>query len=593
MDPTGTMPWLTTGGGGGSNINTTFGNIGNILGGAGSLYGSYLGAQNQNNLSGAANTGFGMATGAYNPTMFNMNGVGGSGFSLSSPNGGPGSISTSLGAFDPLYGGYAGQAGQYGNLSMGLANTAGSGATGAYQTALSSMLPQLQNMQQNLLTANNNALFQRGQLGSGSFGQYGATGSPINLTTSSLAQGFGQQDLQAIMAAQNQGLNFFNSNLQGANTLGGLGFGATNTGLGMIGAQNALAQNPLAYSQLYGGQQIGATNAMANVIKGSNYQGNAFSSGTGGLLQSLLGGSATGNSGGIGGLINTGRQLYNGYNQLSNLFGGGIGNAGAIGGGAMGDANWANSVFAGGGGGGFIPGGIGGTDYIGGGLGNLGDMTGGLGQFAGGGGSDFLSGLGFNSAGGGAAGIAAPADALGLGTAADTTGMAALNEAGMPAADAAFGSGAGASSGLAAAAPALAGLAGLGAFMGVMGNQPGTGLSGQYWNNLNSTLAAGPGSGQNFGPNGPNAAGIKQYTDYEGAMAALASAVRGQGQGAMGNNVIPNSEWQQLAQYGITPASVTSYNDAWSNAAANEPTLEAENAQYGIPNTSKPSSQKK
>ena len=76
-------------------------------------------------------------------------------------------------------------------------------------------------------------------------------------------------------------------------------------------------------------------------------------------------------------------------------------------------------------------------------------------------------------------------------------------------------------------------------------------------------------------------------------MAALASAVRGQGQGAMGNNVIPNSEWQQLAQYGITPASVTSYNDAWSNAAANEPTLEAENAQYGIPNTSKPSSQKK
>jgi hypothetical protein len=249
--------------------------------------------------------------------MFGMNGIGGSGFSVSSPtNGSPGSINASLGAFNPMYGNYAGAAGNYNNMAMGLANTASSGATGAYQSALASMMPQLQNMQQNLLAANNNSLFQRGQLGSGSMGQYGNPNNPTNLTTASLGAGFAQQDLQAIMAAQNQGLNFFNSNMAGAQGLGNLGFGSTNAGMGMLNAQNSLAQNPLAFAGLSENSKLGATGDMASMIRASNPQGVNFGGGYGGLGAN----GASGTMNGLNNLVSGGKNLYN---DISSWFGSG------------------------------------------------------------------------------------------------------------------------------------------------------------------------------------------------------------------------------------------------------------------------------
>src|SRR6266853_1396452 len=295
--------------------------LGNVLGTGAGLYGAYSNAQQGQNTLNAGNTGYGMASGAYNPSLFQSSGVGGTGFSVfSATYEGTGSINSSLGAMNPMYGNYAGAAGGFLGQSQGLANTAAGGATGAYQSALASIMPQLQQMQGNLLSANNNALFQRGQMGSGSFGQMGAGGNPVNLTTQSLGAGFAQQDLNAITAAQNQGLNFFNSNLQGASALSGMSQGATNTGLGMIGAQNALAQNPLAYSGLYGNQQIGATNAMGGMIGAVAGRGGALGAaggGMGGLATGLSNGMGAnagpgGNSrGAIGNLINGGRSLYN------------------------------------------------------------------------------------------------------------------------------------------------------------------------------------------------------------------------------------------------------------------------------------------
>lgn len=297
--------------------------LGNVLGTGAGLYGAYSNAQQGQNTLNASNTGYGMASGAYNPSLFSSSGVGGTGSSVSSPtNGGPGSINSSLGAMNPMYGAYAGAAGGFLGQSQGLANTAQGGATGAYQSALASIMPQLQQMQGNLLSANNNALFQRGQMGSGSFGQNTAGGenNPVNLTTQSLGSGFAQQDLNAITAAQNQGLNFFNSNLQGAGALGNLGMGATNTGLGMIGAQNSMQQNPLAYAGLYGNQQIGATNAMSGMVgsvAGRNGALQAAGGGMGGFAQGFANGAGPNAGpgsnplGAIGNLINGGRTLYN------------------------------------------------------------------------------------------------------------------------------------------------------------------------------------------------------------------------------------------------------------------------------------------
>lgn len=332
-------------GGGGSGLPSWMGDLGNVIGGAANIYGGVQNMNNQNNLAGAVKQGYGMAGGAYNPTMFGMNGVGGSGFSVSSPtNGQPGSINSSLGAFNPLYGQYAGAASNYLGQSQGLAGTAASGAQGAYQSALSSILPQLQQMQGNLLSANNNGLFQRGQLGSGSFGQNTAGGpnQAINLTTQSLGSGFAQQDLNAITQAQNQGLNFFNSNLSGANTLGNLGMGATNSGMGLIAGQNALAQNPLAYSSLYGNQQIGATNAMANTIHAGNFQGQAPASGTAGFAQQFLGQGANGSNGLIGGIGAIAKGI-------GGLFGGGSGGGDTSGGGYTGGYGDGAGFQAGGG----------------------------------------------------------------------------------------------------------------------------------------------------------------------------------------------------------------------------------------------------
>lgn len=293
------------------------GGLGGVLGTLGGLYGAYSGANNSQQLLNASQAGFGMAQNAYNPSLYGMNGVGGTGFSVSSPNGGPGSINSSLGAFNPMYGQYAQQAAQYGNLGMGLAQGAAGGAQGAYQNALGSIMPQLQQMQGNLLAQNNNALFQRGQLGSGSFGQMGAGGNPVNLTTQSLGAGFAQQDLNAIQMAQNQGLNFFNSNMQGAGAMGNLGFGSTNAGLGMIGAQNALGQLPLQYAQMTGNQRVNATNANSMAANVGNNVLNAGNTGYGGLA-SGLGGLLQG-SNGLGGLFSSAG------NAISSMFGGGGG----------------------------------------------------------------------------------------------------------------------------------------------------------------------------------------------------------------------------------------------------------------------------
>jgi hypothetical protein len=338
------------------------GDAGSALSGLGGLYGAYTGASNSQNILNASNAGFGMAEGAYNPQNFGFNGVGGTGFSVSSPtNGGPGSISSSLGAFNPMYGNYANASSGYLGQSQNLANTASSGATGAYQSALSSIMPQLQQMQGNLLASNNNALFQRGQLGSGSFGQNTAGGAnnPVNLTTQSLGSGFAQQDLNAIQLAQNQGLNFYNSNLQGATALGGLGLNTTNTGLGMINAQNAVGQTPLQYSQLYGQQNIGATNANSLAVQAGNNTLNSGNTGYGGLATGLASGlngilNGTGTSSGLAG------ALSGVGNGISSLLGGGSAPAGT--GGASGQYSY--SPYSGTYGTGFNPtGGPDGTAY--------------------------------------------------------------------------------------------------------------------------------------------------------------------------------------------------------------------------------------
>lgn len=292
--------------------------IGGFVGNLGNLYGTFRGAQNSQDVINQTQAGYGMARGAYNPQMFGMSGIGGTGFSVSSPtNGGPGTINASLGAMNPLYGQFAGYGSGMLGESRGLAANAAGGAQGAYQSALASMMPQLQNMQSNLLAANNNSLFQRGQLGSGSYGQYGNPNNPTNLTTASLGAGFAQQDLQAIMAAQNQGLNFFNSNLQGANALGALGMGGVNTGLGMINAQNNMGQMPLQYAGLVENSKLGATGDLAGMIRAAQPQGANLSGGYGGL------GTTLGQPGGmnsIGNLISGAGSLWN---DVSNWFGGG------------------------------------------------------------------------------------------------------------------------------------------------------------------------------------------------------------------------------------------------------------------------------
>lgn len=449
---------------------------GNLFGTGANIYGSLTGARTGQGIINAGNAGLGMARGAYNPSMFGLSGVGGTGFSVSSPtNGGPGSINANLGAFNPLYGQLAGSAGGFLSGAGSLASTAAGGATGAYNTALGSILPQLQQMQGNLLAQNNNALFQRGQLGSGVFGQYGAGSNPTNLTTASLAQGFGTQDLQAIMAAQNQGLNFFNSNLQGASALGQLGFGATNTGLGFIGAQNATGQLPLQFAGLQEQGRLGATNSLANVIRASNPRGIDYAGGYGGFAQQFGGapGMTAGGGNPYSNLYNAGKGIYN------DIFGG----ASSFGGAGSDALTGAYSGLTGAGGAPFY---LDASGSVAGGGADLGSLASGT--------PDWLNGAGgFSSAGGQAATDAALGEQVASGAQADS--LAAYAGYGTADAAAAGGEGAAAGAGLGATAGALAagGIIAAPILAGMLTNP--VSLTGKYWENLSSSLGS-PGTDQ-------------------------------------------------------------------------------------------------
>jgi hypothetical protein len=517
---------------------------GNTFGQGANLYGQYLNSQSQNTLAGGFSQGIGQSGAAFNPSLFGMSGVGGTGFSVSSPNGGPGSIQSSLGAFNPMYGNYAGAAGQYLGQSQGLANTASSGATGAYQSALSSIMPQLQQMQGNLLSANNNALFQRGQMGSGSFGQNIGNGqnNPVNLTTQSLGQGFASQDLNAITAAQNQGLNFFNSNLQGASALGNLGMGATNSGMGMIGAQNSLAQNPLAYSGLYGNQEVGAANATANNVRAGNDQGQAPGSGTANMISNLTGPNSPLSSlfGGGGsnpvGSLNNPYQIPGTGQQMSNYFGSDYGQ-----------------------GGGYVPD-NGGASWLSGDMGFGSDTSNDIASFSSAGGQAATSGLtnfGTSDADTAASGALADAAQNGTGAMQWAGGTSPLGEAasalnihnglaaGTPQGDvqaAQGGVGALQAAGVLSSGAALAAAAPL-AVVAYGMSKPTVQLDSTYWGNLQNEVAAGQQPGATTQSRLTEAQALGTYGSYMNG-----SGNQGPG-GVAGAN--PALIAQQLGNYGI------------------------------------------
>jgi hypothetical protein len=514
-------------------MDSTGTSLGGVLGTAGNIYGSVLGAQNQNNLSNAANTGFNMAQGAYNPSLYGMNGVGGTGFSVSSPNGGPGSINTSLGTMQPGYNNnmnvsqmFAGAGaqdlnnpliGQANNASSSLIAGAAGGSNAAYQNALAATIPQLQNMQNNQMAAGLNSEFQRGQLGAGSFGQAGAGANPTNLQTSSLAQGFGQADLNAITSAQNMGLNYMNTDLSGANTMANIGLGQqgmatnlanagignfNNTATSQIQNQNALGQLPLAYASLQGNQQIGATNANANTIRASNVNGNALSSGTAGLLQSLLGGSSSllgGSSSGsspLSNLINSGSNYLNGGSSAGSYLSAGTADSQA---GSLINSGVTSDL-----------GGYGGDTLLGSDIGDISaagdatdatDLSGILGSFGSAGGQAAATGLSADAADAEASSLIAsstPDIAAGVGASADVTGGAAASGLGAAAGLGAFGAAVGV---MDIAAPAIE--SGLNSLMGI-GNDP---ITQAQWNTMTPTergLAMDPTANSPFNINNIN-----------------------------------------------------------------------------------------
>ncbi len=592
-------PWSTTTGGGSSTANP-FGNLTSLLG-------TGIGIANQQQ----AYSGLQGALNAIGPTQLSSNQLTGPGGMLTGYNPQTGQGSIGLGSLNPAFGGFAGAAGAgasgyNANLPYGLASGAAStlnpslqtlfGAYGNYGAGMGAANQQLGNLGNFNQTYGGLLSAMRGQLqpqiqqqayglqntlfGNGVADSTGAASG--SLAAQNFGRGVGQADASAQLAAFQQALGQQQTagSLYGqlSSSAGGIlnnafsNFGNTNqliSGLNTAGlnnaataAQGAGALNTMGLNNYNAGLQSSLAAATARNQSLFPYASVATAlSGT----QNGMGlfGSALSQAGANGGnplmsLFNQGRQLYNGYNQVSNMFGGG-----GMGGFDMGAMNST----------------LGSSDYLSG-LGTAADTTGmsSIGDAA-----STLSDYGFSAAGGEAAAGAGSADALaGLGTAADTTGMGAINAVGY---GGATGAGAGAA-GVSAGAAALP----LGAMLAIAAHQNPTAFNQNYWNGINSTLAAGPGSGTpNWGAANAGAP-IAQNTQYQGALFDLANAYGNTGKG---NSAIPDSEWQKLAAFGITPASLAGYNSSWNAAAANMPALMAANDAYGIPNYSKPSSQKK
>lgn len=597
----------------------------NLLGGAGALIGNMGVAGAQNNSSGMAqqfaqNTGnFGpvsgytpgglggsMQKGNLNLNFGNFNspynqlpGVAGNAFGTAGGIGAPSGLNSGLsGAFgqagNGLSGFNPGGAGFAANsdfLGAGnLANSAGQGASTMAQNQYAALQALQAPGNQQAMNMFQNSVFGNGQIGS----------TAGNTALQNFGKGLGLQNAQDAASAQGLGLQALGTANQGAYMLGNTGqnllssafnnFGNTsmlapnvmgaymNPGLAAIGGAGQLNQQANANVGLGLQGSLGYNQAQARAGALSTTNANSFNqqSPYGQLLGGLFGGMATG-PGGAGGsnpmsMINSGRNIYN---QLSGLFGGGAPSTAMMPGG--GGYGMLSDAFGGGGvGAGSVL--SGGADMSGIGSAGAGGMFdyssmlgGGAGDMAtaGQGASDLASAFGgFNSAGGAAAD-------LGAGTAAGAGEGAAVGAAGAEGAGAA-------SSGLtlsagAAALPAAAMLA-------IAAHQPGVSFNKNWWDTMNKTLAAGPGS--NAGPMSGLGylQGIKQNTQYNGALSSL-NQDYGNGNAAGGVNLMPGGESQYLASLGIQPQSTANMPAAGAAGSALAAFL-------GIPNTSQTSRQK-
>jgi hypothetical protein len=143
--------------------------------------------------------------------------------------------------------------------------------------------------------------------------------------------------------------------------------------------------------------------------------------------------------------------------------------------------------------------------------------------------------------------VAATLDGLGAGTA-DAAGTAA-------AADAA-GTGSGAAAGGAAGgwgAGAFGAIAAPLAVAAYGASTPAVELTGKYWNNINNSIAAGPGTTMQSKIDYTNALNAVMTNSGMGAY-GLGGGI-GQGSNGISGQATP-AEWQQLAQYGITPQNI-------------------------------------
>lgn len=551
-----------------------------------------------NPMGGGGNIGFGN----FNPAYLGLAGIAGGNAGTAGGITAPGGLNPALsGAFGTAAGGLAGfnpmAPGMAGNADLlaasGLAGQAGQGFGGN----VNAMYNALQRIQQpgNINAANSlgNSLFGRGMLGSSSGGilgqQFGQGLAKQSAYNAAQAQGLGLQALgtsanaaigltwmgsnalnsafsnfgNAAMLGPNVQSSYLNPVLSGITGAGNL----TNTGLGLYnaGLQSALGQNQAAARAGF----LGTTNANSPNQQSPYGQllGNMF----GGFAQNA--GNPNGNP--LSSLFNYGRQAYNAYN---NIFGGGSSLA-------MSPSDMA-SVYQGLDtstatqlGSDFNPS-VGSdlSNYFAGNSADAANMAANYVSTAGNA-SDLLSSFGFSPAGGEAATAGAGSAA---GGAADAGATAYGADLGAETATADTGA-AGAGTAAAGVSPMVAALPAA-VMLAVAAHQNPTALNQNYWNGINQTLAAGPGSGTpNYGRMDALQP-VQQYTQYEGALSDVFNAWAGQGQG---NSTIPDSEWATLSKYGITPQNIGQYGmpdmgmDYWNSLSA----------ESGVPEFSKPSRQ--
>lgn len=156
----------------------------------------------------------------------------------------------------------------------------------------------------------------------------------------------------------------------------------------------------------------------------------------------------------------------------------------------------------------------------------------------------------------------------------------------------------GASSGASAAGGAVAGggmaaaagSAGMGVMLAIAAHQPGVSFSKSYWDGLNKTLAAGPGTETAKPGSLEYGQQIKQYTSYEGALSDLRNAYAGAATG--GNNQVPGGEtafvnahpdianYLNWAAYDATPARAAAISAAVNHPANGVPVFSGTSRQH-------------